>query len=85
MSLDYRKLYVEAYITLLLAQVTFVHTDALSLIHQKQYSTLGEKSNTWVIISSWCFYGDTGDSQHVCAWYHLKPFRSFKKSSILLC
>ena len=52
MSLDYRKLYVEVYITLFLAQVTFVHTDALSLIHQKQYSTLGEKSNTWVIISS---------------------------------
>ena len=52
MSLDYRKLHVEVWVTLLLAQVTFVHTNAPSLIHQKQYLTLGEKSNTWVIISS---------------------------------
>ena len=44
MSLDYRKLYMEAWITLLLGQVTFVHACAASLIHQKQYLTLGEKS-----------------------------------------
>ena len=44
MSLDYGKLYVEVWVTPLLAQVTFVHADAPSLIHQKQYLTLGEKS-----------------------------------------
>ena len=43
MSLDYRKLYVEVWVTLLL-QVTFVHADAPSLIHQKQYLTLRETS-----------------------------------------
>ena len=37
MSLDYGKLYVEVSVTLLLAQVTFVHANAPSLIHQKQY------------------------------------------------
>ena len=30
--------------TAFLAQVTFVHADAFSLIHQKQYLTPGEKS-----------------------------------------
>ena len=44
MSLDYGKLYVEVWVTPLLAQVTFVHADAPSLIHQKQYLTLDEKS-----------------------------------------
>ena len=44
MSLDYGKLYVEVWTTPLLAQVTFMHADAPSLIHQKQYLTLGEKS-----------------------------------------
>ena len=44
MSLDYRKLYVEVWVTLLLAQVTFVRADASYLIHLKQYLTLGEKS-----------------------------------------
>ena len=44
MSLDYGKLYVEIWVTLLLAQVTFVHVDVPSLINQKQYLTLGEKS-----------------------------------------
>ena len=44
MSLDYGKLYVEVWVTLLLAQVTFVHADAPSLAHQKQYLTLGGKS-----------------------------------------
>ena len=44
MSLDYGKLYVEVWVTPLLAQVTFVHADAPSLIHQKQYLTLVEKS-----------------------------------------
>ena len=44
MSLDYGKLYVEVWVTLLLAQVTFVHADAPSLVHQKQYLTLGGKS-----------------------------------------
>ena len=43
MSLDYGKLYVEVWVTLLL-QVTFVHADAPSLIHQKQYLTLRETS-----------------------------------------
>ena len=43
MSLDYEKLYVEVWVTLLL-QVTFVHADAPSLIHQKQYLTLRETS-----------------------------------------
>ena len=38
MSLDYGKLYVEV-----LAQVTFVHADAPSLIHQTQYLTRDEK------------------------------------------
>ena len=33
MSLDYGKLYVEVWVTLLLAQVTFVHANAPSLIH----------------------------------------------------
>ena len=44
MSSDYGELYVEVWVTLHLAQVTFVHADAPSLIHQKQYLTLGEKS-----------------------------------------
>ena len=44
MSLDYGKLYVEIWVTLLLAQVIFVHVDVPSLINQKQYLTLGEKS-----------------------------------------
>ena len=43
MSLDYGKLYVEVWVTLLL-QVTFVHANAPSLIHQKQYLTLRETS-----------------------------------------
>ena len=43
MSLDYGKLYVEVWLTPLLAQVTFVHADVPSVIHQ-QYLTLGEKS-----------------------------------------
>ena len=43
LSLGYGKLYVEVWVTPLLAQVTFVHADAPSLIHQKQYLTLGEK------------------------------------------
>ena len=43
MSLDYGKLYVEVWVTLLL-QVTFVHADSPSLIHQKQYLTLRETS-----------------------------------------
>ena len=44
MSLDYGKLYVEVWVTLLLTQLTFVPADAPSLIHQRQYLTLGEKS-----------------------------------------
>ena len=44
MSLDYGKLYVEVWVTLLLTQLTFVPADAPSLIHQKQYLTLDEKS-----------------------------------------
>ena len=44
MSLDYGKLYVEIWLTLLLAQVTFVHADAPSLVHQKQYLPLDKKS-----------------------------------------
>ena len=43
MSLDYGKLYVEVWVTLLL-QVTFVHANAPSLIHQKQYLMLRETS-----------------------------------------
>ena len=44
MSLDYGKLYVEVWVTPLLAQVALVHADVPSSIHQKQYLTLGEKS-----------------------------------------
>ena len=44
MSFDYGKLHVEVWIALLLAQVTFVHANAPSLIDQKQYLTLSEKS-----------------------------------------
>ena len=46
MSLDYRKLYVEVWVTLLLAQVTFVHANAPSLIHQKQYVTVNHNSKS---------------------------------------
>ena len=44
MSLDYGKLYVEVWVTQLLAQVTFLHADVPFLIYQKQYLTLGKKS-----------------------------------------
>ena len=44
MSLDYGKLYLGVWVTPLLAQVTLVHADVPSLIHQKQYSMLGKKS-----------------------------------------
>ena len=44
MSLDYGKLYLEVWVTPLLAQVNFVQANAPSIIHQKQYLTLSEKS-----------------------------------------
>ena len=44
MPLDYGKLHVEVWVKLLLAEVTFVHADAPSLMQKKQYVKLCEKS-----------------------------------------
>ena len=56
MSLDCGRLYVEVWVTPVLAQVTFVHADALSLILQEQYLTLGEESILGPPLIFWTFF-----------------------------